>query len=51
MQAVKLDGHTLCKVLDSCQEDKKEGKGITLRWTNRKKFKKKINPRRIQHAS
>lgn len=27
MQAVKLDGHTLCKVLDSCQEDQKERKG------------------------
>lgn len=24
---------------------------IALRWTNRNKFKKKMNPRRIEHAS
>lgn len=26
MQAVKLDGHTLCKGLDSCQGERKERK-------------------------
>lgn len=73
MQAVKLDGHTLRKGLDSCQGEKKERKWsfisflplmqnlaitdwsiylkITIRWTNRNKFKTKMNPRRIPHAS
>lgn len=73
MRAVKHDGHTLHKGLNSCQGDKSERKGsfisflplmqnfaisnwqiylkITVRWTNRKKFKKKMNPRRTQHAS
>lgn len=30
MQAVKPDGHTLCKFLDSCQEDKKERRGLFI---------------------
>ena len=73
MQAVKLDGHTLCKGLDFSQGNKRERKRsfisflplmqnltitdwsiylkITIRWTNGNKFKKKTNPRRIQHAS
>jgi len=29
MQAVKPDGHTLCKGLDSCQRDKKEREWVS----------------------